>query len=139
MSQIELSKYFLSKKIPYVKPLYNINLKKDSEILDWFREASYGLSEYFRPLFREQKSNMAFFIGAGVNPQWASPYTQIYANTSDFSTSNDHIFINDLYRLTMDQVSLVVSHELIPDVLQNTRSEERRVGKECRSRWSPYH
>ena len=25
------------------------------------------------------------------------------------------------------------------DVLIATRSEERRVGKECRSRWSPYH
>src|SRR5260370_9893661 len=24
-------------------------------------------------------------------------------------------------------------------ILENTRSEERRVGKECRSRWSPYH
>src|SRR3712207_7312072 len=24
-------------------------------------------------------------------------------------------------------------------VRQSTRSEERRVGKECRSRWSPYH
>ena len=23
--------------------------------------------------------------------------------------------------------------------VQNRRSEERRVGKECRSRWSPYH
>ena len=23
--------------------------------------------------------------------------------------------------------------------LLNERSEERRVGKECRSRWSPYH
>ena len=23
--------------------------------------------------------------------------------------------------------------------LEQTRSEERRVGKECRSRWSPYH
>ena len=23
--------------------------------------------------------------------------------------------------------------------IDNTRSEERRVGKECRSRWSPYH
>ena len=23
--------------------------------------------------------------------------------------------------------------------MQETRSEERRVGKECRSRWSPYH
>ena len=22
---------------------------------------------------------------------------------------------------------------------RNARSEERRVGKECRSRWSPYH
>ena len=28
-----------------------------------------------------------------------------------------------------------------PNLLVNgtTRSEERRVGKECRSRWSPYH
>ena len=25
------------------------------------------------------------------------------------------------------------------DSLTYTRSEERRVGKECRSRWSPYH
>ena len=24
-------------------------------------------------------------------------------------------------------------------VVKNVRSEERRVGKECRSRWSPYH
>src|SRR3989449_10844815 len=24
-------------------------------------------------------------------------------------------------------------------VVDSTRSEERRVGKECRSRWSPYH
>src|SRR2546423_7442272 len=26
-----------------------------------------------------------------------------------------------------------------PWLYPNTRSEERRVGKECRSRWSPYH
>ena len=24
-------------------------------------------------------------------------------------------------------------------LLEQARSEERRVGKECRSRWSPYH
>src|SRR5256885_7923686 len=28
---------------------------------------------------------------------------------------------------------------LLDDCLQVLRSEERRVGKECRSRWSPYH
>ena len=25
------------------------------------------------------------------------------------------------------------------NIVSTTRSEERRVGKECRSRWSPYH
>ena len=27
----------------------------------------------------------------------------------------------------------------VSQYIYNTRSEERRVGKECRSRWSPYH
>src|SRR2546430_15101375 len=33
-------------------------------------------------------------------------------------------------------------HPVLPDARRYTgalRSEERRVGKECRSRWSPYH
>ena len=32
-------------------------------------------------------------------------------------------------------------HSLVEDVHKDfvKRSEERRVGKECRSRWSPYH
>ena len=25
------------------------------------------------------------------------------------------------------------------EIIKDQRSEERRVGKECRSRWSPYH
>src|SRR6476620_11947690 len=29
--------------------------------------------------------------------------------------------------------------ERLPYVRRDERSEERRVGKECRSRWSPYH
>ena len=27
----------------------------------------------------------------------------------------------------------------LEDGIEGERSEERRVGKECRSRWSPYH
>ena len=30
-------------------------------------------------------------------------------------------------------------YEVAPEKLGIPRSEERRVGKECRSRWSPYH
>lgn len=127
MSELELSKYFLTKKIPYIKPLYNIDINKESDILDWFRECSYNLSEYFRPLFREQKSNLAFFLGAGINPNWSSPYTQVYANTSDIFSSTEQIFINDLYRLTMDQVTQIVSHELVPDVLPNSEDYSDKV------------
>ena len=29
--------------------------------------------------------------------------------------------------------------EMVMDGFLDRRSEERRVGKECRSRWSPYH
>ena len=34
--------------------------------------------------------------------------------------------------------NVVLGHDSIEHVI-NSRSEERRVGKECRSRWSPYH
>ena len=32
-----------------------------------------------------------------------------------------------------------LNHKSITLVIRVLRSEERRVGKECRSRWSPYH
>ena len=37
---------------------------------------------------------------------------------------------------------LINGDKIIKDVsfyVKSSRSEERRVGKECRSRWSPYH
>ena len=42
--------------------------------------------------------------------------------------------------LTYDDVLLIPAYsEVLPHTVELTRSEERRVGKECRSRWSPYH
>ena len=35
----------------------------------------------------------------------------------------------------LDQMRATIPEE----IKQARRSEERRVGKECRSRWSPYH
>ena len=34
---------------------------------------------------------------------------------------------------------VVIPEAITPQELAQKRSEERRVGKECRSRWSPYH
>ena len=42
-----------------------------------------------------------------------------------------------------DNVEILSAGEVIEspitETLETNRSEERRVGKECRSRWSPYH
>ena len=36
-------------------------------------------------------------------------------------------------------ISIRTGISFLPVTDSNRRSEERRVGKECRSRWSPYH
>ena len=49
---------------------------------------------------------------------------------------------NKAYRLeivTNDEVLLMQVFDALNNLNILTRSEERRVGKECRSRWSPYH
>ena len=35
--------------------------------------------------------------------------------------------------------NLLATHRKYAHLTKEERSEERRVGKECRSRWSPYH
>src|SRR2546422_871375 len=41
--------------------------------------------------------------------------------------------------IVLDDHSPRIELQLGQDFQQRRRSEERRVGKECRSRWSPYH
>ena len=46
----------------------------------------------------------------------------------------------DSYRITCIDFIKDISHDYLAWVDRyKLRSEERRVGKECRSRWSPYH
>ena len=49
----------------------------------------------------------------------------------------------ETFTATVEEVQVGKSNPDYPDQIYITlnlnRSEERRVGKECRSRWSPYH
>ena len=47
----------------------------------------------------------------------------------------DALALGSLYALIALGVTVIYT---VMDMM-NFRSEERRVGKECRSRWSPYH
>ena len=45
-----------------------------------------------------------------------------------------------LQKIRVNQMTNIsIKNDAINGTTNYTRSEERRVGKECRSRWSPYH
>ena len=53
----------------------------------------------------------------------------MYYESSDFLETADSDTLKQIAR----------TRELTREYYFSDRSEERRVGKECRSRWSPYH
>lgn len=135
MGEAELAKYFFTKKVPYVKPLYSIEISNKEKVLDWFRDATFTLGEYNLALFREQRDNLAYFLGAGINPHFATPFAATFATTSDLYAEPQQVFINELYRLTMAQISLVVSNELVPDVLPNSDDYSDKVACNVTKQW----
>ena len=97
-------------------------------------------------------SKSMFVVPNHLIEQWASEYLQLYpsanilvATKKDFETKNRKRFCARI--ATGDYDAIIIGHsqfEKIPVSAERQkqtlqRSEERRVGKECRSRWSPYH
>ena len=60
--------------------------------------------------------------------------TQILEQDFEFSNVAPGDNLRDVHGF--DSIDAI---ELLAKLEKTTRSEERRVGKECRSRWSPYH
>ena len=81
--------------------------------------------------------DMAHFAGlvaAGLHP---NPVLHC-----DFVTSTTHKTLSGPrsgFILCKEEHAVAVDRAVFPGMQGGPRSEERRVGKECRSRWSPYH
>ena len=58
-----------------------------------------------------------------------------------FSNSGDYTGLNSVaYSFAAGETSKTVTVNITNDTtFEPDRSEERRVGQECRSRWAPYH
>ena len=55
---------------------------------------------------------------------------------------SDHFVVTNLQDKKIDKFNIFKKEDwssAYQNVEKELRSEERRVGKECRSRWSPYH
>ena len=65
---------------------------------------------------------------------WLSDYIDIDVNIDEFC---EKMIMSGSNIETAEPVAKGISGVVIRKV--SSRSEERRVGKECRSRWSPYH
>ena len=62
---------------------------------------------------------------------------QDIADLLEVYLKNENYVVYKFYCAT-DAMSCIESGDIDLAIL-DIRSEERRVGKECRSRWSPYH
>ena len=76
--------------------------------------------------------------GTAIGAATAASYTTPATMTSDSGAQFTVVVSNAVGSVTSNAAALTVSSVLVAPTITR-RSEERRVGKECRSRWSPYH
>ena len=88
----------------------------------------------------DNMESRAFVIKSESNPR-----IRIEAVPGHFVTSHSHINyclnitqVKHEHAMARDAAAQLAAPYLQFEII-DTRSEERRVGKECRSRWSPYH
>src|SRR5256885_6049157 len=74
-------------------------------------------------------SSDLFHILGGMRKPVAVMFTDLRGFTSMTERADSHALVSQLNEYFA---------EMVEPIFKN-RSEERRVGKECRSRWSPYH
>ena len=84
-------------------------------------------------------------ICVGRNADRAADRIEAYAKKADFE------IVETIFKDTksVERLKFYIERDSIISILvssiydvssdKDVRSEERRVGKECRSRWSPYH
>ena len=127
-------RYFLQRQIPYVTPFYAID-KNDQSILDWMRETDIKMTAFYDPLFREQKNNLRIFLNVGLNPNFFSPLVATYLQQGLIYDAPDDIDINECYRVVMEQVSLIVSNELVPQVLPKNDDYNDKIAAKITREW----
>src|SRR3989338_4598179 len=120
---------------PFLAPLKTRSLKPSiiHAVLESYAGAALVVCRFLMPKTKRiltlQSTNTSFLLGP-------------IHRSADVITAISQALI-ERAKLFMDkEVALIpngIDYSSIREACKNYRSEERRVGKECRSRWSPYH
>src|SRR3989441_8629821 len=124
------------------------------------------IEERFAPVVEQQAPNLILVVGdvnstvacARVARRFGVPVAHVEAGLRSFDLAmpeehnrietdrlSDILYVTEesgMANLRNERVpgkAMLVGNVMIDTLVANLRSEERRVGKECRSRWSPYH
>jgi len=99
------------------------------------------LAGYLSIQFFEHTLAPHFHFGAETHPESFMRASAAYTAVGGLwiHTFFDGVSIASAFLVNFDVGILVFIAILLHKMPEGFRSEERRVGKECRSRWSPYH
>ena len=134
LSQVDVKNAFLHGDLQeevYMTPPPGLQVPSGSVCR--LRRALYGLKQAPRAWF-EQFSTVV--EAAGFTTSIHDP--AVFTHSSSRGRTVLLLYLDDMILTGDDPAHIAfVKHKLCTTFLM--RSEERRVGKECRSRWSPYH
>ena len=118
--------------------ILNISLLKTPNIIGYdVCPANIILNRFSKKLGHEFDEDGKISKKGENNPELFEKLNQLPFNKFKSPKSLDIIYIKENYYPLFNSLSSAdVLHTFIDHI---ARSEERRVGKECRSRWSPYH
>ena len=75
---------------------------------------------------------------AGEKAGWSNGRTPLFSQ-KDLLRLVGPLLIEQFLAVTVGMADTMMVSRCGEAAISGVRSEERRVGKECRSRWSPYH
>ena len=134
MIELGYSHSSLGIKEKYIKAFVN-DISWGEKVTEVQESSGGNVDQFFvgiRLLFPLEGKNMPYLrIGAGN-------YKRGNITASYSGRGHDYTFEGDI-TIPNEESGMNIYFGLGMMILMENRSEERRVGKECRSRWSPYH
>ena len=125
------------------KRVINVTLVEDSELLDEVVVVGYGYqrkSDVATSVASVKTDEMKSFPAGNVGDMLRGRVAGVnVTSASGRPGSTPSITIRGNRSISAQNTPLYVIDGSVSDGEEFSRSEERRVGKECRSRWSPYH